>query len=169
MPPATKTIGAVRIVPSSRRETRPKAKTTLARTMKSTIVGSRKQSDAAGHKRNCLTHMGPEDRFGERVDQSSALTPLVCCRSKAHSLLYFSQISLGNSAHFEAISCIFHLAASSCCTSPYFLRRCFAALFEGKVHFLVALLHMASQRASEQRDEQAPKHFPLDEENAVSF
>jgi hypothetical protein len=42
-------------------------------------------------------------------------------------------------------------------------------LFEGKVHFLVTLLHMASQRASEQRDEQAPKHFPLDEKNAVSF
>jgi hypothetical protein len=70
---------------------------------------------------------------------------------------------------FEAVSNILYLAALSCCTSPYSRRRCFAALFEGKVHFLVALLHMASQRASEQRDEQAPKHFPLDEKNAVSF
>src|SRR5215217_4614741 len=77
MPAATNTIGAVRIVPSSRRETRPKAKTTLART-KSTIAGSRKarkQSDAAGHQRNCLTHEEREDRFGKRVNRSPCFVP----------------------------------------------------------------------------------------------
>src|SRR5688572_20089381 len=99
------------------------------------------------------------------------MTPSVCCRSEAHSLLCSSQIHLPLAIPppLEAVSNILYLAALSCCTSPYSRRRCFAALFEGKVHFLVALLHMASQRASEQRDEQAPKHFPLDEKNAVSF
>src|SRR5215211_3869851 len=157
-PAATNTIGAVRIVPSSRRETRPNAKTTLARTTKSTIAGSRKarkQSDAAGHQRNCLTHEEREDRFGKRVNRTPYFVP--------------RKYLLAIPPPLEAVSNILYLAGFSCCTSPYSLRRCFAALFEGKVHFLVALLHMASQRASEQRDEQAPKHFPLDEKNAVSF
>ena len=103
------------------------------------------------------------------VSVSIAVLPdsLVCFRSKAHSL--FLKYPLAIPPPFEAVSNILYLAALSCCTSPYSRRRCFAALFEGKVHFLVALLHMASQRASEQRDEQAPKHFPLDEKNAVSF
>src|SRR5215212_5123069 len=40
-PAATNTSGAVKTVPSSRRETRPKTKTTVASTARSTTVGSR--------------------------------------------------------------------------------------------------------------------------------
>jgi hypothetical protein len=46
IPAMTNAIGAVRTVPSSRRETRPKAKTTLARTMRSTTAGSRDVGNA---------------------------------------------------------------------------------------------------------------------------
>ena len=41
MPAKTNTMGAVRTVPSSLRETMPKANTTLASTMRSTTGGSR--------------------------------------------------------------------------------------------------------------------------------